>query len=144
MEKLDFAGTAQKLSRNPLGIVALFLVLVYGIAALVFGVGSSKLDPTQTWAFVGFLCLFPILVLAVFVWLVTRHHTKLYAPADFRRDEGFLSAIDPSKVRLQITRGGASNSDIDQLIHELDEVKKTVNALSGDGPRAAQAAVNHP
>ena len=85
-----------------------------------------------------------ILVLAVFVWLVTRHHTKLYAPADFRRDEGFLSAIDPSKVRLQITRGGASNSDIDQLIHELDEVKKTVNALSGDGPRAAQAAVNHP
>ena len=39
---------------------------------------------------VWFLVLFPVLVLAVFTWLVVQHHEKLYAPADFRDDENFM------------------------------------------------------
>ena len=36
-----FGDTANTLSRNPLGIIALFIVLVYGFASLVTAFGSS-------------------------------------------------------------------------------------------------------
>ena len=39
----NFGNTATKLSRNPLGIIALFIVLVYGIAGLVLGVSGESL-----------------------------------------------------------------------------------------------------
>lgn len=37
----NFGNVAQKLARNPLGIIALFIVLVYGFAALVTGFSGS-------------------------------------------------------------------------------------------------------
>jgi sugar phosphate permease len=37
----EFGESAQGLSRNPLGIIALFLVLIYGFAALVVGFSSQ-------------------------------------------------------------------------------------------------------
>lgn len=43
----EFGKTAQKLSRNPLGIIALFIVLVYGIAGLVLGVSSEYLQSNE-------------------------------------------------------------------------------------------------
>jgi hypothetical protein len=33
---LNFRETARSLARNPLGIIALFIVLIYGIAGRVF------------------------------------------------------------------------------------------------------------
>ena len=45
-----FAKTAKDLSRNPLGIIALFIVLVYGFACevgRVYGVIRRAYDPTQ-------------------------------------------------------------------------------------------------
>lgn len=45
----DFGKSAQKLSRNPLGIIALFIVLVYGIAGLVLGLSAGQLQaPAKT------------------------------------------------------------------------------------------------
>ncbi len=130
--KIDFAGTAQKLSRNPLGIIGLFLVLVYGIAALVFGFGGGHLDEQQTWVFVIFLAVFPILVLAAFVWLVIYHHTKLYSPGDFREDQTFLSAMNPtSPVRLNIIPGAASEKDVSLLVEQLDALKALVARIEG-------------
>ncbi len=66
-----FLSTAQNLARNPLGIIALFIVLVYGIAALVFGFAATNLDGTERLPIVWFLVLFPVLVLAAFYRLVT-------------------------------------------------------------------------
>jgi hypothetical protein len=77
-EVYDFNNTAQKLSRNPLGIIALFIVLVYGFAAMVLGLAKSSLDSNQRWPLIYFLVLFPVLVLFVFAWLVRYHHWKLY------------------------------------------------------------------
>ena len=37
----EFGKIAQNLARNPLGIIALFIVLVYGIAGLVLGMRAS-------------------------------------------------------------------------------------------------------
>lgn len=93
MGSLDsFGQTATKLSQNPLGIIALFIVLVYGFASLVVGIGKN-LDARSISILVWFMVTFPVLVLIVFAWLVSQHSTKLYAPRDFKKDEHFLQAI---------------------------------------------------
>jgi lipopolysaccharide export LptBFGC system permease protein LptF len=63
--------------RNPLGIIALFIVLIYGFASLVLTFGAN-LQSEERLPIVWFLVLFPVLALVVFGWLVSRHHAKLY------------------------------------------------------------------
>lgn len=87
----DFAESAKYLTRNPLGVIGLFLVLVYGLASLV--VSASKLEPTERLPLIWFLVMFSVLVLATFYRLVTRHHKKLYAPSDFRDESLFFKPL---------------------------------------------------
>lgn len=108
----DFGHTAQRLARNPLGIIALFIVLVYGIAGLVLGVSSGNLEPSERQPLVWFLVIFPVVVLAVFYRLVTVHHVKLYAPHDFPDAEGFFRALTPSEQKARL----------EQEIQELEAV----------------------
>lgn len=98
----DFGQTAQRLARNPLGIIALFIVLVYGIAGLVLGVSSGDLEPSERQPLVWFLVVFPVVVLGVFYRLVTAHHVKLYAPHDFPDAEGFFRALTPSEQKERL------------------------------------------
>lgn len=77
-----FSRTAREFSAGPLGIIALFLVLVYGIAGLVLGTAYLRSDREPPAQLVWFIVLFPELVLVVFAWLVTQHHEKLYPPHD--------------------------------------------------------------
>jgi hypothetical protein len=95
---------AQKLARNPLGIIALFIVLVYGIAGLVLGLSISKLENNERLVFVIFIISFPVIVLGVFGWLVVKHHTKLYAPNDFFDKEGFFRALTPVEQKIRLDR----------------------------------------
>jgi hypothetical protein len=98
----DFSASAQKLARNPLGIIALFLLLVYGIAGLVFSVAAKGLIASERQPLVWFLVVFPVLVLGMFGWLVARHHTKLYAPSDYRDSEGFFRALTVGEQRAKL------------------------------------------
>ncbi len=93
-----------KLARNPLGIIALFIVLVYGIAGIVLGVSGSHLSEIQKTIFVCFLVVFPCLVLGSFLWLVAKHHRKLYAPSDYRNDEGFLGLLTPEQQKQKLDK----------------------------------------
>ncbi len=90
----DFGEMATRLTRNPLGIIALFQVLIYGIAGYVTAnldaSGSNAVLVILTW----FLVLFPVLVLGVFTYLVVYHHNKLYAPSDFSNEENFMRALE--------------------------------------------------
>ena len=70
--------------------------------------------------------LFPCVILWVFVFLVTEHHTKLYAPRDYQSDKAFLQAstksnpeylahsleeeIDNSEVSIEIIEDEAADS----------------------------------
>jgi hypothetical protein len=80
------------LARNPLGIIALFISLIYAMSALLLGTTVSSLTTQNQTVLVVFLVSFPVLILGVFAWLVSKHHKKLYGPGDFRTDAGFLSA----------------------------------------------------
>lgn len=93
MSTLDsFGDIAIRLARNPLGIIGLAFVLVYGIAG--YTATSDVFSPDERKIIVYFLVLFPVLIIGVFYKLVTDHHTKLYAPSDFRDDANFLQSLD--------------------------------------------------
>lgn len=90
----EFGEIAKKLSVNPLGIIALFIVLVYGIAALLLGVSAGTLQPFERLPIIWFLVIFPPIVLFTFAWLVSKHHGKLYAPRDFSDSTQFLQTLN--------------------------------------------------
>ena len=117
MDLKTFSETARSLARNPLGIIALFIVLVYGIAGLVLGLSAKSLPENQTFVLVWFLALFPCVVLAAFVWLVANHHSKLYAPTDFRTDASFLESLSPETQKLRLETEAAA-LEVEDSAHE--------------------------
>ena len=131
----DFAETAKALSRNPLGILGLFQVLTYGVAALV-AIFATSFTPFQRNVLTAFLIGFPLLLLLVFVWLVTRHSGKLFAPSDFRKDETYLQAM---QMQAAVVRAGKLSEpepvqEQVQLAIASPEVK-TLPADDGGGER---------
>ena len=119
---LNFGQTARSLSRNPLGIIALFIALIYGIAGLVFSISSAHMDATQKWPLIWFLVLFPPLVFVGFVWLVANHSHKLYAPSDFRDDESFVS-LNQKLALIEVRQNAAEvdpRGDSDSAFSALD------------------------
>jgi hypothetical protein len=145
-----FSSAAKGLARNPLGIIALFIVLIYGFAALTVGINQS-LQLEERLPLIWFLVLFPLAVLALFGWLVSKHHEKLYAPADYQTDESFLLGVhvrkrhtaevqaqqEELKIKLRQTvldsrNGEQSTEDLaDQLSREIDRSTTfTVDARS--------------
>lgn len=117
-------------AKNPLGIIALFISLIYGMSALLLGTSvDSLLDHNQT-ILVCFIVLFPVIVLIAFTWLVSKHHRKLYAPRDYQSDKGFLEAIIADSPK---SIGKKYAEDLDELPD--DQTPRTENAL-GDGDEA--------
>jgi hypothetical protein len=116
----EFGDIAKKLSVNPLGIIALFIVLVYGIAALVLVVSVSSFEPGERLPLIWFLVGFPPIVLFTFAWLVARHHVKLYAPKDYPDPTQFLQTLDTAQQRKKL------ESEV-----ELLEDKKPVSKVQG-------------
>lgn len=93
MRYMDNLGDiSARLARNPLGIIGLAFVLVYGVAG--YAATSDMFQDSERRLLVYFLVLFPVLIIGVFYKLVTAHHTKLYAPSDFRNDAAFLQSLD--------------------------------------------------
>jgi len=100
---MDILKGAKDFARNPLGIIALFISLIYGFASLLLDSSAEKLTEAERWPLILFIVLFPVLVLVAFYKLVTKHHGKLYAPGDFQDDKSFLRTLSPEEqeVRLQ-------------------------------------------
>ena len=84
-----FGQVAQRLARNPLGIIGLFVVLVYGLASVV-AIFADSLATTERLPLIYFVVVYPVLVLIVFVWLVRNHSNKLYGPSDFVDEVNFM------------------------------------------------------
>lgn len=95
----NFSSSAKDLAKNPLWIIALFIVLVYGFACLLFGFSAEKLISEERIPIIYFVILFPVAILILFGWLVSRHHDKLYAPSDFKDDNSFLATLNQNKIK---------------------------------------------
>jgi hypothetical protein len=116
-----FGNIASTLARNPLGIIALFIVLVYGFASLVTAFGN-RLSLMERLPLIYFMVIFPVLVLGVFTFLVMRYSSDLFAPSDFENQADY--------VELQRLKR-------DQL-HQLDR------DLTAEADTLIDAAVQHP
>ncbi len=121
----SFGSTANGLAKNPLGIIALFIVLIYGFAALTLGF-NSKLEAAERLPLVWFLVAFPVAVLLLFGWLVSRHHEKLYAPSDFRSDDVFLRRVQITQRHANQLR--ADGEELKYRIHEVIEELARANS----------------
>jgi hypothetical protein len=110
-ELKDFGNTAQSLSKNPLGIIALFIVLIYGFAALVVGF-SSNLNTNERLPIIWFLVIFPIIVILVFAWLVSCHYEKLYGPKDYGNAKLFLETLQKRR------KDGSDLNNLEKIIEE--------------------------
>ena len=123
----EFGKTATGLSKNPLGIIALFIVLVYGFASLVVGFNSS-FETIEKLPLIWFLVIFPVFVLVVFGWLVSQHHEKLYAPSDYKEEKNFVATHNPSLQKLEYAKpnpvssamisSGSKSKSLDQSSEE--------------------------
>ncbi|MBA3522713.1 MAG: hypothetical protein H0T90_09460 [Gemmatimonadales bacterium] len=121
----NFTDAAKSLGRSPLGIIALFIILIYGVAALVLGTTAESLSEALKAPLVWFLVGFPVLVLAIFGWLVSGHHTKLYGPSDFADQKLFIelqAQVRTTQRRLNVLAEVTPNVLISSLEPERPSI----------------------
>jgi len=92
------------LVKNPIGIIALFISLIYGFANLLLGTTASSLSPDERYPIIIFIVLFPVIVLGLFYLLVSKHHGKLYAPGDYKDDKSFLRTLSQEERELKLEK----------------------------------------
>lgn len=130
----EFGNIARGLARNPLGIIALFIVLVYGLASSVT-IFSGSMTPSERTPIIYFLVFFPILVLAVFAWLVSCHSEKLFAPSDFKNEDNYVKM----KLSAAVSLGAAStkslgeSSDIEGIVRTVQQIPHSSDSSSNHG-----------
>lgn len=131
VELEKFASSTQGFTRSPLGIIALFIVLVYGFASLVVGLGSGITEHVVP--LIYFMVLFPVIVFFGFLWLVAKHHNKLYGPSDFKNEDNFFKAQIASVASLAAATarqyGDENVLNNVQLQEIVDVVSKTTRKL---------------
>lgn len=120
----SFGDTAIGLARNPLGIIALFIVLVYGFASLVTAFAGS-FTAAERLPLIWFLILFPVLVLVVFTWLVSKHSGKLFAPSDFKNEDNYVKM---QMVAVASLTAATAKSDTPASEGELQRIVEVVRA----------------
>ena len=124
----SFAESAKGFTKSPLGIIALFIVLVYGFATIAVTFGNNLKDYIAP--LIYFLVLFPVIVFMGFLWLVSKHSDKIYGPSDFKDEGNFMkmkmSAVASLAVATAKQPGGNSNETIQQQLNSIVElVSKT-------------------
>lgn len=134
-----FGDTAKSLARNPLGIIALFIVLVYGFASLVTAFASS-FTVSERIPLIYFLVTFPILVLGVFAWLVSRNSGKLFAPSDFKDEENYVKM--QMAVVASLTAASAKGDNVTSEA-QLERIVETVHAAAPASNQQVDGWRNH-
>lgn len=125
----DFHTSALGFTRSPLGIIALFIVLIYGFATLSVTFGDNLKEYIAL--LVYFLILFPVFVFIGFLWLVSKHHDKIYGPSDFKNEDNFIKMKMSSAASLAVATVSQSKEiqkekDIQEQIDSIIEmVSKT-------------------
>jgi CheY-like chemotaxis protein len=132
-----FGETAKSLSRNPLGIIALFIVLVYGFASLVTTFTGS-FTASERLPLIYFLVVFPVLVLGVFAWLVSRHYNRLFGPSDFRNEDNYVKMQMEVVASLTAATAKSNTPTSEAELSRIVEVARTTGPAmlgTGDGWR---------
>lgn len=140
-----FMEKAKGLTRNPLGIIALFISLIYGFACLVLSSSLNNLHgPEERLSLICFIIFFPVFILIAFTYLVMYHHRKLYAPSDYKDETNFVNAFignkevssDLEKVNEQLKslitedHSGRLSASINKISDEIVKIKEKSEKIS--------------
>jgi len=133
----NFSNTAKGFTKSPLGIIALFIVLVYGFATLATTFGDNLKEYLTP--LIYFLVFFPVIVFFGFLWLVSKHHDKIYGPSDFKNEDNFLEMMKmkmstvaslavASSKQSEDSNGTQNIQDLVELVSNTTHVEsKSVN-----------------
>jgi CheY-like chemotaxis protein len=107
--------------------------VVYGLASLVTAFAGS-LTSAERLPLIYFLIFFPVLVLGVFSWLVSKHSGKLFAPSDFKDEENY--------VKMQMAVVASLTAATTKGVEPASEAQlhKIVEVVRAAGPSAISAA----
>nr|WP_319570125.1 response regulator [uncultured Draconibacterium sp.] len=128
-EITGFAKNAIGFSKSPLGIIALFIVLVYGFATIAASFGNNFKEHLTP--LVLFIVLFPVLVFFGFLWLVSKHYDKIYGPSDFKNEENFFKMKMYSVASLAIASAKQTDNTISNEIktQQLNSLVELVSKI---------------
>ncbi|SEQ84642.1 hypothetical protein SAMN05216522_107119 [Rosenbergiella nectarea] len=73
------------------------------------------------------MVFFPVIVFLGFLWLVAKHHNKLYGPSDFKDEDNFLSTQIATAASLTATAATQPENSIGVTESQL---RKIVNVVS--------------
>lgn len=92
----------------------------------MLGSSVSTLQSSERLIIIWFIVVFPVLILAAFCYLVIKHHGKLYAPKDYKKDESFLQTLNDfdSFVRLS-TETYESSSELPPVASEVQKTSES-------------------
>lgn len=124
----DFINSAKGFIRNPLGVIALFVSLVYAMACLVISQGLPAIENhiERMWL-IQFVVWYPVLLLLIFCLLVIFYPLNLYSPKDFKDESLFLRFLSKRQKEKKL----------EKEVKEMREVKieknKAFSLLSFSG-----------
>lgn len=124
------------LVKNPIGIIALFISMIYGFANLLLGATASSLSSYERFPLIIFIVLFPVVVLGIFYLLVSRHHGKLYAPGDYKDDQSFLRTLSQEEREQKLEK------DIEEAIPLATDEQTPTQNQPNTSAYAAQRPIN--
>ncbi|MGI8316270.1 hypothetical protein [Halobacillus mangrovi] len=130
---IHFIEQAAYMTKNPLGIIGLFISFIYAVSALVLTLSEQWLTLNQTWALVWFIVLFPILILIAFLYLVINHHQKLYSPSDYRDESNFFRPLNPEEQNEKFEKEAQHLFPVNESV-----INDSIMNKKGDGPPSTQ------
>lgn len=124
-EEKELSQTRSLLKRsNQLIIIAVLIGLIYIAAGVVLSMSNTGLEPGQRWPLLIFMAVFPLFALAMFAWLVSKHHTKLYTSTPSIAEMS-LNTLTPDQQRRKL------NSEVSSIISAITQ------SNNGDGKKKA-------
>lgn len=134
---------AKGLAKNPLGIIALFVSLIYGFACLVLSSSISNLEgPDERLPLIWFVIVFPVIILIAFIILVVKHHEKLYAPSDYSNEDLFLTTFKDKGKEYQETQVQVTKENLKDKSDLKDAIRKSDNTDFNDVLFSEQGKTN--
>lgn len=113
---------AVRLAKNPLGIIALFIVMVHGFVCILTAcIGNFQFY--ERIILIIFITTFPIMVLFVFYTLVTKHYINLFSPGDYKNEENLV------KMQMSVVGSLAAATSKNSAESDLSKIEK-INTLT--------------
>lgn len=126
---------------NPLAVIALFVWLTYGVAAVLFGSTAGRLNDVSQCLAMAFIVTFPFAVLRCFFLLVRNHHQKLYAPKDWKDERLLYGPASPTQFgaslrqEVEAPEGASEEADRTDEQSAVEQVEKPPANGKSEAPK---------